>query len=384
MRGRCPDPHGRRPTDPVASSASTQALEAASPLLARGPTREVNVDREDNRNVLVNGNPPPPEEGPGPSDQRQSDADQTLADNDQTLSDQDQTLSDLDQAASDDDQAASDWDRDHGGDSASHRRTTAIRAATSSRRVEIASLRDETAEQRDRAAEERDQAAARRDQLAVDADEEALALDGRDAISDRHTLRVQELRGRAAEARKRAASDRRRAAQEREHATRDREQAARDREDAARDRELAGADELTGARRRGVGLDEIQREIDRARRTEEGLVAAYVDVDNLKAVNDNISHLAGDELLREVVDRLRHHMRSYDLIVRVGGDEFVCALPGVTLMEARRRFDEVCSELHEGPAVGSISFGISELRDGESPEELIHRADLELQAARGR
>jgi diguanylate cyclase len=175
----------------------------------------------------------------------------------------------------------------------------------------------------------------------------------------------------------RAADDRRRAALKGE-------QAARDREQAARDRERAGTDELTGARRRGVGLYELQREIDRARRTEERLVAAYVDVDNLKAVNDSISHLAGDELLREVVDRLRHHMRSYDLIVRVGGDEFVCALPGVTLMEARRRFDEVCSELHEGPVGGSISFGISELRDGESPEELIDRADHELQAARGR
>ncbi len=75
-------------------------------------------------------------------------------------------------------------------------------------------------------------------------------------------------------------------------------------------------------------------------------------------------------------------MRSYDLVVRVGGDEFVYVLPAVTLTEARRRFDGLRAELKEDPAVGAISFGLSELRDGESPEELIDRADSALRASR--
>ena len=319
---------------------------------------------------------------PDASKEDLSDVDQTLADYEQTLSDHEQTLSDRDQQASDDDQAASDWDRDHGGDATSHAQTSAIRAGTSRARLQNADLRGETAEQRDSAARDRDEMAAQRDRVASMADAAALELDGLAGINDKHTLRVQELRGRAAEARRRAENDRRRAARDRDLAARDREQAARDREQAARDREQAGTDELTGARRRGVGLQELEREMDRARRTGESLVAAFVDVDRLKAVNDEYGHLAGDELLQDVVAGLRRHMRSYDVIVRVGGDEFVCALPEVTLDEARRRFRKLRAELRDDPAVSTISFGLSELRDGESPDELIDRADNDMRAAR--
>jgi PleD family two-component response regulator len=75
-------------------------------------------------------------------------------------------------------------------------------------------------------------------------------------------------------------------------------------------------------------------------------------------------------------------MRTYDLIVRFGGDEFVCALPTVTPGDARRRLDELRSELSEHQALSTISFGLSELRDGESPTDLIERADRDLRAAR--
>jgi GGDEF domain-containing protein len=68
--------------------------------------------------------------------------------------------------------------------------------------------------------------------------------------------------------------------------------------------------------------------------------------------------------------------------MRLGGDEFLCALPGVTLIEARRRLGDLRSELRDGGAARSMSFGLSELRDGESPQELIDRADRELLAAR--
>jgi diguanylate cyclase (GGDEF)-like protein len=273
------------------------------------------------------------------------------------------------------DQAASDWGRQHGIDPASHARTTAVRAETARERLETGGLRDQTAVQRDNAANQRDELAAWRDHDAAICDEEALELDGSARLFDGHTGRVQDLRTRAAEGRKRAAHDR-------EQAAHDREQAAHDREQAAHDREYAGTDELTGARRRGVGLEELQREINRARRTGGNLVAAFVDVDDLKSVNDKHGHHAGDELLRNVADGLRRHMRSYDLVMRLGGDEFLCVLPGVTLVEARRRLEDLRSELRHGPAARSMSFGLSELGDGESPQELIDRADRELLAVR--
>jgi diguanylate cyclase (GGDEF)-like protein len=257
--------------------------------------------------------------------------------------------------------------------------------------LEIEDLRDQVASRRDKAAQERDELAAQRDREAAICDQEALELDGHERLFDRHTLRVQELRGRAAMGRRRAADDRRRAALDRQLAARDREQAAHDREQArldreqaARDRALAGIDELTGARRRGVGLEEVQREIERARRMNGRLVVAFVDVDDLKSVNDELGHHAGDQLLRDVAGELASHMRSYDLVVRVGGDEFLCALPDVTTAEARRRFDGLVSELHDGPALRSVTFGLSELRDGDSLHELIDRADRDLMADRSR
>src|SRR6202011_6011047 len=107
-----------------------------------------------------------------------------------------------------------------------------------------------------------------------------------------------------------------------------REQAARDRLQAQADREallhqlaIAETDALTGTRTRAAGLAELDHEIDRARRTTSPLVVAYVDVVGLKAVNDTRGHAAGDELLQHVVRAIRGHLRSYDSIVRLGGDE---------------------------------------------------------------
>lgn len=321
------------------------------------------------------------------SDQSLSGGDQTLSDSDQTRSDSDQTLSERDQQASDDDQAASDLDFDHGGDAATHARSTAARVETTRERGEVTDDRDRTADERDRAARERDAIAAQRDRDAAIADQRGLELDGSDGVdspSNLDMLRIQELRAQDVKRRRRAALDRERAARDRERAARDRREAARDREQARRDRERAGIDELTGARRRGVGLDELQREIERARRTEQDLVAVYLDVDGLKQVNDTHGHGAGDQLLRDVVTALRHQMRSYDLLVRLGGDEFLCALPGVTVDEARERLDALAEELRRGPNPASVSVGLAMLRDGDGPQELIDRADRELLAARGR
>ena len=308
--------------------------------------------------------------------------DQTQSDEDQTLSDRDQTLSDRDQQASDDDQAAS--DSDDGADRGSHARTTAIRDETARERLEVGNERDDTAIQRDQAAKERDELAAKRDREAEIADRRALELDNSDGLADRRTLRLQDLRRLALEARSRATADRERAARDRRQAARDRVLGQHDREAASQDRALAGTDDLTGARRRGVGLFELEREIDRAQRTGHGLVVAYVDVDGLKAVNDEQGHSAGDQLLREVAEALRRHMRSYDLLIRVGGDEFLCVLPDVTVEEARRRLGELDSELPAGSPARSVSFGLSELRSGEGVKELVDRADHDLLAGRTR
>lgn len=241
--------------------------------------------------------------------------------------------------------------------------------------------RDESASHRDRAAQQRDELAARRDQEAETDDATALEHEGAHGLLGRRTLAVR--RAHDVEGREQASLSRERAKHDRALAAVDRELGERDREASRLDREQAGTDELTGARRRGVGLEDLQREIDRAHRTGDALVAAYVDVDGLKAVNDQYGHRAGDQLLQDVVEALRRDMRSYDLLIRLGGDEFLCVMPGLTTQQARQRLEHIKAGLLPGPTRRSLSFGLSELRDGEGPTGLVDRADKALLAGRG-
>jgi diguanylate cyclase (GGDEF)-like protein len=145
----------------------------------------------------------------------------------------------------------------------------------------------------------------------------------------------------------------------------------------------AGLDGLTGALRRDRGVVDLQLEIDRVLRSDGRLVLAFVDVDGLKATNDAEGHAAGDQLLHDVGVALRTGLRSYDLVVRYGGDEFLCALPGTDVEGARRRFDEVARNLTEKNPRASVSMGLAPLEDGDTLDELTARADRALYAARG-
>ena len=105
---------------------------------------------------------------------------------------------------------------------------------------------------------------------------------------------------------------------------------------------------------------------------------AFVDVNGLKEINDSRGHLAGDRVLREVVSTLRTKLRSYDLIVRFGGDEFLCAIPGVSLAEAEERLAAVNTVLTAFPAHASVTTGLADLQADDSLEDLIARADSAL------
>jgi len=188
----------------------------------------------------------------------------------------------------------------------------------------------------------------------------------------------------AAQNRTRASNDRRIAADDRSLDSHDRKAAAYDRAQAARDREDSGIDELTGALRRGTGLAAIGREIDRARRLQVELVAAYVDVDGLKVENDTRGHAAGDTLLVAVAGALRASLRTYDVITRVGGDEFICVLSGITIEYARLRFEAASGKLAADPAGTSFTVGFAQLQAEESANDLIYRADADLLKARSR
>jgi diguanylate cyclase (GGDEF)-like protein len=240
-----------------------------------------------------------------------------------------------------------------------------LRLDNADRRDRLADARDRTAAARDAAADARDEAAAARDR----------ALDERDGESARSPDRA-----RAAEQRELAARDRRAAAHDREQAARERRHALADREALARELAACENDALTGARTRATGLRDLTHEIARARRDDAPLVVAYVDVVGLKAVNDAEGHMAGDALLVEVVTVIASHLRTYDLIIRVGGDEFVCVLCGTAPAAARRRFDEIAAALAAAPRPAAVRTGFAALADGDTAAQLIARADAEILA----
>ena len=333
------------------------------------------------------------------SEQSAADAEQSSADSDQSIADRDQVSSDKDQDAADRDQAASDRDLAAGGDDVTHdatqlvRRQTAVqRDADSQIRVDAAARRDEIAERRDAAASMRDRAADAHDALMdrADAEERRRDLERDDATSEivrtaaerRQVAAV--LRREAAAARAMAASDRQAAAADREQAAADRSRARGMSERLLTRLSSAETDELTGARVRAAGLQDLRGELDRCRRTNCPLVVAYVDIVGLKAVNDADGHAAGDDLLKHVVDVISRGLRSYDHVVRLGGDEFLCAMSDATLRDARERFRAIVARLASSSASPGIRVGFAEARPDEDVAQLISRADAEMLRSTGR
>jgi diguanylate cyclase (GGDEF)-like protein len=317
-----------------------------------------------------------------------SDRDQTASDQDQTWSDHDQTASESDQRIADDDQHAADDDLAAGGDSVVHRRSAMARERSTRDRAVVSAVREESAAARLRTAEERDQAAALRDRGAAGRDELARLHDLED---DEHATREDILsrsrrdRARAAADRAKAADDRARAASDRQEAARERGEALRQRTESVDDLKVATTDELTGAWTRRFGFAEVSRELERARRTGASLVLAFIDVDGLKQINDSQGHPAGDTLLQRLGETLRANVRSYDVIVRYGGDELICAMSNISSTEARARLERVAAALRAGDAKHSVTFGLAEAEPADSLQELIARADADfLQARRNR
>lgn len=318
------------------------------------------------------------------SDQALSEAGQASFDRDQTSADGDdlnprgeRVGSDL---ASDEHRAAHQFSRDI------RQRTARQREHTARARLDAAAERDEVAQIRDLAALARDQAAAARDlamtqrSAADEQDAGARAVSGAEIVmrAAAERARAAQRRAQAAEHHALAAQDRLAAAQDREQAAGERQQALTDREALARQVAIVETDALTGARPRAAGLSDLDHELERCSRSSGMLVVVYVDVVAAKILDEGQDHGAVSELLRRVIAHIHEHLRSYDLIIRLAGTEFLCAMSNMTLPDARLRFDLI------GAAIGTatIATGFAVLTSHEGATELIARAERDLIASR--
>jgi len=267
----------------------------------------------------------------------------------------------------------------------------ALRDDTADVRDTAATHRDTIADDRDQVADTRDQVAGRRDTLADERDrlaERTLDQIG-ELVTAAHLQRTLATRAAAAADRHHASADRAAWAINRTHAEDDRNDAERDRTassddrgSSARDRQVAGLDSLTGALQRGAGRLALVREMAHSTRERTPLVVAFVDVDQMKAMNDSEGHSAGDQLLQYVVATLQAAFRPYDLIIRHGGDEFLCVLPGMRASVAQTRMREVNQWLAATDRPASVTAGLAEMCRGDTDEQLVARADRALYRAR--
>jgi diguanylate cyclase len=114
------------------------------------------------------------------------------------------------------------------------------------------------------------------------------------------------------------------------------------------------------------------------------------DVDGFKSINDTFGHVAGDKVLKEIAECLKETFRKDDFIARYGGDEFAVVVEDLSeemAQERIQRFRETfkkkrfLSHVH-GDVQVSVTAGIAMAVEGESPEDLIHRADMTMYAAK--
>lgn len=147
-----------------------------------------------------------------------------------------------------------------------------------------------------------------------------------------------------------------------------------------RERELARVDSLTGAATRLAFYEFARDEVNRARRTNQPITLAYLDVDSFKEINDRNGHNLGDRVLHAVAQNIRASIRRTDMIARMGGDEFAILLPNASREAGNRLLQKVFNVLTLAMnqrgwpvtfSVGAVTF----LNAPDSVEHMLENAD---------
>jgi diguanylate cyclase (GGDEF)-like protein len=152
---------------------------------------------------------------------------------------------------------------------------------------------------------------------------------------------------------------------------------------------LAYEDTLTTLPNRAMFLDRLKQAVLTARRTSDPVSVMMIDLDRFKVINDSLGHAAGDQVLREVADRLRELLRDSDTVARLGGDEFAVLLPtgtadGVAIVAQRiLRTLEVPIMLEGQPVDIGASIGVACFPEHDDEgDSLLRHADVAMYVAK--
>ena len=150
--------------------------------------------------------------------------------------------------------------------------------------------------------------------------------------------------------------------------------------------EIAVRDPLTGAFNRLQFDARLQEEAERMRRGGGPTCLIALDLDHFKAINDDLGHAAGDQVLRNVVALVSQRLRRTDKLFRVGGEEFTVLLGNTPLNGARAFAEEIRRRVRSADMPGgrrvTVSIGVAELHPGEDVQAWQRRADHMLYAAK--
>jgi diguanylate cyclase (GGDEF)-like protein len=127
-------------------------------------------------------------------------------------------------------------------------------------------------------------------------------------------------------------------------------------------KERALHDSLTGLLNHSASLDALNRELSRAEREHEPLAVIMADFDHFKHINDTYGHRVGDAVLREGAKRIQAAARQYDLVGRVGGEEFLIILPGCDEAKASEFAERIRCAVGDTPfdtTAGALSVTVS-------------------------
>jgi diguanylate cyclase (GGDEF)-like protein len=167
--------------------------------------------------------------------------------------------------------------------------------------------------------------------------------------------------------------------------------AARGDAEARRLARAATVDSLTGLFNRQYFDLRLHQEIERARRTSSALTVLMIDVDDFKVINDTQGHALGDGVLQAVANTLRSVVRVFDVCARYGGDEFAVVMPNSERTRASATAERIGESIARscgrdarlaGPSLVTVSVGAAVMDAGETPEQILQRADESLYHAK--